>query len=219
MSMSADDCYKKTYVKFKYVPPVRTREPLNCAAIHFTESPALGFPDDYKSIDLVCHAFPTEGAGGIILLLQVKTSIMWKMGFIDTAGTFTTESHRIDVSMPMLYEISGPMLALRLVVKGLAKAISFMPSIASVITAMKNLHDMQRVMAKVLSFHKGFCPEDVKALELGLKVLETQIGDWWRNAAYHSSPHTAFHRLGGENFAALVATSPFGRRFCVTGLG
>jgi hypothetical protein len=219
MAKTAAECFSKTYVKLKYVPPVRRRQPLNCAAIHITEFPQLGFPYDTDSIDLVCHVISTEGVGGIILLLQVKAALMWKMGFIDTDGFFVTESHRVDISMPILYKISGPRLAFRLTVKGWAKAISYLPSVASLVGALKDIHGVQRVMAKVVSFHKGFCPEDVKALEFGLKALETEIGNWWRQLVFEAdNRNVALHGMDSENFVALMATtSPLGGRFSVTG--
>lgn len=98
---------KNAYVKLYYIPPKGPRaRPVNCKQIKITRSPEITIkppggrgdykannglrPGDFIGIDLQCSSFYTEGAGGIMLFLQVGSYIEWEVEFTTVSNSITS---------------------------------------------------------------------------------------------------------------------------------
>src|SRR5262245_28559528 len=92
---SLEKCLQKLYVTLRYVPPQGSfltpgpGRPVDCKKVKFTKDPEIIIfagrpetlstrrPDEVIGIDFHCAIASTEGAGKIILLLQVSSYIEW----------------------------------------------------------------------------------------------------------------------------------------------
>ncbi|RIK73557.1 MAG: hypothetical protein DCC67_17750 [Planctomycetota bacterium] len=91
--MSLQECVKKLYVKFRYVPPPGMHQPADCHQVRFTKPPVIRVftgqisraegrrPGESIGIDLLCTTPYFEEAGGVILVLQVSSYIEWEIEF------------------------------------------------------------------------------------------------------------------------------------------
>jgi hypothetical protein len=212
--MSADDCFKKTYVKLYYIPPRDPEQPEDCKKVKITRPPEITIftgqisrvegvgKGDLIGLDLHCSVISTEGAGGIILLLQVSGYIEWEIEFVSappllvcrppgpfdispppipgdllscqapTPGKVVRETHRVYFSVPMLYKLAGPRIALMMRSPLKLRLAAYAAQIAN---AFLKLRQLDRVLALVTAPKKGFCPEDIRALEAGLKAAEKEM--------------------------------------------
>lgn len=159
---------------------------------------------DLIGIDIHCAVVSTAGAGGVILLLQISGYIEWEVEFIPAAreqpqhcpipGPFDVfrqtpspesfnrspappppvrETHRVFFSIPMLYKFEGPRMALMAITPFKLKLGAYG---AQIVSAFLKLRQVERVMSLVLGLKKGFCPEDIRAMEEGLRSLEKELG-------------------------------------------
>jgi len=92
--MGVEKCFDQTSVKMYYIPPKDAKTPANCKQVRVTKQPELRLltgqisklegsgRGDTIGIDLVCTAVSSEGAGGVILLLQVSGYIEWEIEFV-----------------------------------------------------------------------------------------------------------------------------------------
>jgi hypothetical protein len=184
MSVMAHECLKKTYVKFRYIPPHRPLLPADCKQVNFEKGPDIriftgqisrleGRPaDEIIGIDLLCAVPSTARAGAIILLLQASTYVEWMIGFKDQQGAYVLEMHRVFVSIPMMYKLQGPRIALNAISPWYLKLANYGGQIA---VGFKKLNEIEKVMARILKLKKGFCPEEIKAMVDGLKAFETEL--------------------------------------------
>lgn len=180
----ANDCLRKMYVKLRYIPPPRPELPANCKQITFEKSPEIriltgqrsvlhGRPsDEIIGIDFLCAVPSTSGAGAIILLLQVSAYIEWLVGFHNNQGTYVIEMHRLFVSMPMMFKLQGPRIALMAISPWYIKAANYA---SQIVAAFRKIDEIEKVMGRIMNLKKGFCPDDIKSLEEGLKLFETEL--------------------------------------------
>jgi hypothetical protein len=189
---SPQECLKKTYVKLRYIRPQYPHTPLQCEQVKFTKDPELRIltgqlsalegrrPDEIIGIDLHCALPSTQGAGAIILLLQVSAYIEWEVEFMAQSAHTVRETHRVFVSIPMMYKLHGPRIALMALSPWKLKLASYTAQIAA---AFRKIDELEKVMANVVALKKGFCPKDVAAMESALKAYETQLNQLLQGAA------------------------------------
>lgn len=211
--MSAEQCLKKAYVKFRYIPPPHPRQPVDCKQVKFTKPPEIRIftgqisklegqrEDELIGIDLHCAVPSTSGAGGIILLLQVSSYIEWEIEFLAAAqpqfnvplelqpqfcpkAELVRETHRVYVSLPVMYKLAGPRIALMAITPWKLKLPVYA---AQIWNAFKKLNELEKPMAAILALKKGFCPEDIKTLEEALKKAEKELNDLLQQAQQGSS--------------------------------
>jgi hypothetical protein len=213
--MSTEKCLKNLHSRYRYIPPRQTvltagpQQPVNCKQVKFTKSPEIRIftgqvsklegqqPDEIIGIDFHCAVPYTDGAGGVILLLQVSSYIEWEIEFLSAPvqpqfcpapyqegsvpeqlrfspapkGQVVRETHRVFVSIPMMYKLQGPMMMLMAATPWQFKLPSYA---ARIWNAFQKLEELEKIVAQILLLKKGFCPEDIKALEEGLKKIETE---------------------------------------------
>ncbi len=91
------------------------------------------------------------------------------------------ETHRVFVSLPMMYVIEGPKIALAILGARLGLSPLFVLSnyTAKILLAYKKLREvdllLHRVRLDLVTAKRGFCPGDVRLLEEGLKTLEKEL--------------------------------------------
>jgi hypothetical protein len=212
-SMSADDCFKKAYVKLRYIPPREPAPPADCRQVKITKSPEVivftgqtpGFegigPGDLVGLKLHCVAVSSYREGAVILLVQVTGYIEWEIEFVRASpeqvcrapgpfdlrrnppppeegftcaapGPLVREKHRIYFSLPMLHKLAGPRIALMAISPLKFRLASYAAQIANAFLKMRQL---DRALALIAAPKKGFCPEDIQALEAGLQKLEKEL--------------------------------------------
>lgn len=212
---SAEECFKKTYVKLYYIPPKHPARPADCKRVKFSKDPEIRIltgqisklegvgRGDLIGIDLHCAVVSTAGAGGVIVLLQISGYIEWEVEFVPALreqplhcpvpGPFdmprtppapesynrtpappppVRETHRVFFSVPMLYKFEGPRMALMAISPLKLKLGAYG---AMIVNAFLKLRQLDGVVSQVLRLKKGFCPEDIRALEEGLKTLEKEL--------------------------------------------
>jgi hypothetical protein len=132
-----------------------------------------------------CVAPSTVGAGGVIVLLQISACIEAEVEFTSSsslqealllgyspAPRVVREMHRVYVSLPMLYKVPGPRIALMSMSPAWIKLGAYATLIGK---AFLEMRQVEQAMEKVLALKEGLCPEDIRALELGLNKLETEF--------------------------------------------
>jgi hypothetical protein len=238
--MSAEDCFKKTYVKFYYIPPKQPAPPADCKQVKITKQPEVKIftgqisklegvgRGDLIGMDLHCAVVSTAGVGGLILLLQISGYIEWEIEFVRAAreqmlvcrtpgpldvlkpppkfedlnscpapGPVVRETHRLYFSMPMLHKLEGPRIALMAITPFKLKLPVYASQIAN---AFLRLRQLDQVLSLITALKKGFCPEDIRALEEGLKNLEQVLGSGLRWVG--SSGGELASLMKGRQFAA-----------------
>lgn len=225
---------RSAYAKLYYIPPKGPRaRPVDCKHIKITRSPEItikppGGAGDYKAnnglrrgdsigIDVHCGSYYTEGAGGIILFLQVSSYIEWEVEFTTVSNSITAvvkppratqaaprptinvpeqlnyhpvirstqttvrETHRVYVSFPMPFKIPGPRAAVMALIPGIPilRNLYGIPKLsvyaAQIYGVYRKLGQIEEALAWVSKFNKALCPENIRAMEDGLKKLETKF--------------------------------------------
>lgn len=114
------ECLRRVRVKLLYLTPnMHKVEPLYRSSLHFTKLPEIhvvewqsGYVDDERGnryaigIDEICSEPYSEGVGGLLFLFQITTYIDWEIGFVSANGP-VRESHRLLVSLPVMYLLKG----------------------------------------------------------------------------------------------------------------
>lgn len=225
--MGYEQCVKQTYAKLYYIPPKDAKPMADCKLAKVTKLPELRLftgqisalegsgRGDQIGIRLICSVVSSEGAGGIILLLQVSGYIEWELEFVPAHPPQNTpravfppsplappnsgpapwvtapnspaplppvrETHRVFVSLPMLYKIEGPkvlLLALSFRAGMLFNAPVPMLTIyaAKILNVYRKLREVDNVLHRVnydvVTAQRGFCPDDVRTLQTTLANLE-----------------------------------------------
>ncbi|HEV2705330.1 MAG TPA: hypothetical protein VGV59_05365 [Pyrinomonadaceae bacterium] len=190
--MSTNDCLRKLYVKFRYIPPLKPEVPADCKVVKISKNPEIrtftgqlsklegARSDEIIGLDLVCLVPSTEGAGAIILLAQVSSYIEWEFEFTNIQGKAVRETHRVFVSLPMMQKISGPRIALMAIIPLKMKLPVYA---AQIWNAFKKLSELEKPLAIILALKKGLCPQDIKALESGLQKAADELNGLLRQAA------------------------------------
>lgn len=198
--MDPQECLRKAYVKLRYIPPTympprQPEQPVDCKFVKVSQGPDIrtltgqisvleGRPrDEIIGIDLHCSVIATSGDGGIILLLQVSSYIEWEVEFSSTKGNWVSEWHRVFVSLPMMHKIEGPRVAINLISGKHLWKTKLVGYAAQIAAAFRKLEEMEKVMAPILKLKKGFCPDDIKAMESALKKYETELNHLLQRAA------------------------------------
>lgn len=207
----AAQCLRRTYVKLNYVPPLQPHVPLHCNSVAWTKLPEIAFTErqmkDPIPFVFLCALPYTVDAGGVIVLLQINARIIWELSFINTLGQMVSENHHVFVSMPMMFNLRGPRIALNAILPWPVKLVGYVGIIAK---AFRGLDEVESIFAKILSRQVGFCPKDVKALQVGLKALETEMNHLLQRGA---------ESLDDRKLASRMNFSPFGTgRFAGTRL-
>jgi hypothetical protein len=187
--MDPRDCVDKTYVKFRYIPPPKPAEPMDCKHVIITQGPDLrvftgqisqleGRPrDKIIGIDLHCSFISTAGPGSIVFVVQVSSYIEWEMGFMSKQGNYVHELHRLFFSIPMAHKITGPRIALSAISPWKLKLANYAGQIA---VAFKKLDDVEDLIKRVTALKKGACREHIKAFVEELKSLEGSMNNMIR---------------------------------------
>jgi hypothetical protein len=186
---AAEECLKKSYVKINYKPPQKLEIPKNCNDVLWTKHPEIfigipGHRDPINGIHVLCAAPFASGAGGIVMLLQITGYVEWTLSFINTQGRMVVETHRVIVSMPLMYKLMGPRMLLMAASPWKIKLIGYAGMIGK---AFKSISEMQEILGKTMSRKVGFCPKDIENLQEGLKTLETGLNSLIRRAASSSA--------------------------------
>jgi hypothetical protein len=209
----AEDCLKKTYVKLYYIPPPNAQVPQNCNTVLFTKYPEITYPEgmitDLFAIDVLCAHPYAEGAGGVMLLLQITTYIKWEISFLNQQGQMVRETPMIYCSMPMIYRLKGPLIALRVVSPWQIKIGYYAGMISHL---FKKIDEVEAIMALVVKRRIGFCPSDIQALQKALNVLEAQLNSYLRGigagqiaSLLDGSRPAPLARFGGKQIGKQIA--------------
>ena len=190
--MSTNDCLRKLYVKFRYIPPLKPEVPADCKVVRISKNPEIKIftgqlsklegarSDEIIGLDLVCAVPSTQGVGAVILLVQVSSYIEWEFEFTNIKGKTVRETHRVFVSLPMMHKISGPRIAL-MAITPLKLKLPFYA--AQIWNGFKKLSELEKPLAIILALKKGLCPKDIKALESGLQKAADELNSLLRQAA------------------------------------
>ncbi|MEX2142497.1 MAG: hypothetical protein WD894_24805 [Pirellulales bacterium] len=188
--MSIHSCLKKLFVKFRYDAPQPAQQPAQCNAVVLSNldielypnhpSPLVtGKRNDDTGISFVCSTVSTSGAGSVILLFQVGGYITWNLGFRNTQGQFVTERHRIYFSLPMMYKLKMPLMALMAITPWKFKAPYY---VAKVAAAVKKLDEIDTLLKKIIKLSLNPCSgvydflKSLDAYEKNLNQLLQGIG-------------------------------------------
>ena len=235
--MGAEECFKKTYVKLYYMPPKQPARPADCKQVKFTKDPEIRIltgqisklegvgRGDTIGIDLHCAVVSTEGAGGVIVLVQISGYIEWEVEFVPAAPeplTYCPVPGPFDVfrkppmpeqfdscpaPLPPVRETHRVYFSIPMLHKIAGPRIALMLRTpfklklpvygAEIVNAFLKLRQLERAMSLVLALKKGFCPGDVRALEEGLKILEKELGAGLRWATSSDSDIASLMRGRG----------------------
>jgi len=194
--MSAAACLSKTYVKFRYIAPDPMDTPMNCRAVVITKFPKIRIftgqisklegarSDEIIGVTLHCAVPTTEGAGGIILLLQVSTYLEWEVGFMNQRGRYVNETHRVFLSLPVMHKLQGPMIALMALTPWKLKIPTYIARIAA---AFHKISEVEGLIGKVAMLYNGHCPDDLKRFIESLRVYEIELNNMLQRAAHSTS--------------------------------
>ena len=204
MSDSAQQCLRKTSAIVRYIPPANPQEPTDCKTVTFIKDPEIriftgqrsvleGRPsDELIGLDYLCSVLSLEGAGGIILLLQVGTYIEWEVGFRTKQNTYVTELHRLFVSLPVMFKISGPQILLS---RWLPMWMRLGHYAASIWAGLRKIDELQEMLGTVALLKTGVCPDDIKTLKESLRKIEEEMNKLLRRAAESAAPEGELARL------------------------
>jgi hypothetical protein len=191
-------CLRDTYAVLSYIPPPKPEQPLDCRAVVITKFPKISFTEGWaqnahpdiepvgflSDIEVKCAIPSSAGAGGVVLVLQVTCHLKWDMGFMNKQGKYVTETHRVKVSLPIIYKMPGERIALMQVLKGPAWIAA---NWSMIVRALVKIQQMEEIMSTVVGVKKnGMCPKDIKALNDHLQVLQKKFNEQIQKAAQHS---------------------------------
>jgi hypothetical protein len=199
------DSLNRAYVKIYYVTPQGPGSqeiPRDCKQVFFTESPRLYPPDGALTlgIDFLGAVLTTDGAGGVLLLLQITQYIKWQRSFISVSGKAVQLWEQIFVSIPMVFKLEGPRMALMALSPLKVKLIGYAGVIGK---AFRAIDEVEKVFKLLLSVQerKGWCSDDVTRLVDGLQALEVE---------YDNQLQQARLMAGGVSYASMMNPKPYG---------
>ena len=214
--MNPQECLKKTYVKFEYIPPAKPQPPANCKIVSISKAPEIWFNPDLPGpytdpllgVEFHCAVVTTSGAGGVILLLQATGYVVWETGFYSTKNEYVHETHRVRFSLPVMIKLQGPRIALVAISKWPIKLINYVGLIAKTVMQLRELDDVVGMLKLV--FKGSFCPEDIDKMVKRLKVMENQLNELLQRAARGSEEGEIArkferHMHGDGRFAGVLA--------------
>jgi hypothetical protein len=192
------NCLKNVYVKLRYIPHLYPQEPADCKRVIFRKSPRISVNHALipGNIRVKCAEPFTGGAGGVNLLLQVSTFVDFEIEFETKRGGYAYETHRVFVSLPIMFKLQGPRMALSAASTWPIKIILFAQLI---IKGLAKVEEMEKLFGMILSLRKGFCPSDIRKLENELKAYEAKLNNLLRSAAG-----------GGSGIASLMEHKAYG---------
>lgn len=88
------------------------------------------------------------------------------------SGRVVRETHRLYVSIPMAYTLSGPQIMLSRAMPWQFRIAQYAVKIWAAFKKLRELEDIMAILAKLKS---GFCPEDVSEMEKALRLLEIKL--------------------------------------------
>lgn len=94
-------------------------------------------------------------------------------------GRMVREKHRVYVSIPVMYTVTGPDVFISVFITKAFKdpTVNLRRYIVKIMAAFKQLEQVDEVIQLLFAFKKGFCPEDIDNLERRLKTMEKSLND------------------------------------------
>jgi hypothetical protein len=173
-----DACLAQAHVTLRYIPPKNPQPKKDCKATALLKPPIVSVLKHHQDTRLLCAIPQTEGAGAIVLLAQVSANIEWEILFKNTFNMPTREVHAVFASFPVMVKLPGPRIALMAVTPMYLK----LPVYAGMAyRVFSRIEEMERVLKVILKLQKGYCSDDIKGLESGLRAIEQEGNQFlWR---------------------------------------